>query len=206
MQHNEVDAFATVLVKTSPLTSEDVHDLREIFNSFSAHGAGRKELVVDAKRAVRLLRMFGLRHAVVVDNGVQVQEGDHPKIMVNEQEFLLIAARLMRQEYQLMLENDYDLPPEKISRLYAERLFRSYDPTESGRIHSADIRDILINIGCKNVNCEPVCEYLTALERFMDLDSEVSSFVTKEEFVNFLFPLVLPTINYRLASNSKTPM
>lgn len=204
---NEADAFAKALVRTSPLCAADVEDLRAVFDLFQ-HSAGHKGRFVSAKQAVRVLRTFGLRNASLASNGgACVQDAGKPKLLINEQEFLLLAAGLMRAARADLLDGDLDLSEEKTAVERASRLFDgAMDPNGRGVATADSVKLGLLQFGCRGMDAvaaSAFCDKVAYLDRVLYLDDGVGETppsercITRDEFVDFAAPLILPTVPAR---------
>jgi len=209
----DVNAFAKVLTRTSPLTAEDVADLRDVFEFYHARDVpgGR----IEARQAVRALRLLGLAGAQLNDaGGLAVQTGTSsassaPKLFLTEPEFLMYAAQLFKDEVREYLrKGEFELEREQVAELRAARLFRSLDPSNTKRLDPRSARDGLHSLGTIQLNLDDgraFCEHLMSFERALErtptrrrkgarAEAQVEAFATEKEFVRFAAPVILPTV------------
>lgn len=197
----DLQSFAKVLVRTSPLTMDDIEDLRAAFDFFLHASHGKTKGYVEANQAAHVLRHFGLPNVELTESGgLVVQDPSKPKLLLDEQEFLLAAARLVQAEHRELLEGDLDMPEDKTALLRASRLFRSLDPNDTGKIKCGDLKFAVTNLGCSPPDLEAVsdlADHWAELRRYLDLPDDAPGFVTYDEFIDFAVPLILPTIPIR---------
>lgn len=201
----DTNAFARVLVKTSPLTAEDIVDLRALFEFFRVSCRPLQDgpaVYISAADAVNAFRTLGLPKAHLEQNGgVMVQAGEDGKLLVNEQEFLLIAARLWRQEEKNAIpENDIELDEHSIAAIRASRLFRQIDRQRTGIVSAEQVKHALYSWGMRKIDTPAagdLCDKWAELYRVLDQDDGEEKTLSMDEFLAIAVPLILPTIPKR---------
>jgi Ca2+-binding EF-hand superfamily protein len=196
----EVNSFAKALVKTSPLTFDEIQDLRSLFE-FACTTSGRRSKYICSKACVSMLRKCGFPDVELEPSGGVTVNGK-ANLLVNEQEFLLMAAELARAESNNQLKKGYfDLDAEGIARLKAERLFRSMDTKYEDTITAVQAQQGLRQLGIfGNVEIGAAadwCDKLSDGNRLLAFDDQglaENHLLTLDEFVAFAVPLILPTI------------
>ncbi|GBG25231.1 Troponin C, slow skeletal and cardiac muscles [Hondaea fermentalgiana] len=201
-------AFAKVLARTSPLSLDDVEDLRAAFDCFLHASQSRANGFVTAKQVARILRKFGFPGVELTENGgIVVQDPSKPKLLLNEQEFLLTAARLAKYETRELLDGELDMPEEKVAQLRAARLFRSMDPNGTGEVPCEVLKIALMNLGCAPPELDAVgdlTDLWSDLDRYFDEPDDAPRYMTFDEFLDVAIQLILPTIPARAVTYSTT--
>jgi len=174
-------AFVRLLVRTSALTEQDVADLRDVFEFFRRASAHAGRGFVEASQAARALKKLGFYGVTLTPaGGVVVQDDSRPKLLVNEQEFLLIAARLTSLEAPgNVLDN----------KAKAIRLFRSLDTREQGEISTNDMRSGLSTLGYKWKDAGKTKAFMEKIMRYnkvLNLEDDDERSIDLSDFVQFL--------------------